>query len=307
MARRTWRHWTSACGLPGLRSGPLDPVGRQPAPDARRGDDGAVLLRRGGEILRRPGRRLLERQLARHLRRGDDPHAAADEPRGHVRAVERERADEAEPLRIGHVHLGENRLRRLPGRDPRGDRRQRLDPVAAAREHHEAVAVQQQLVGHVGVERERVEQARRRIADVDGVQLPVRECEERVAVRLDDVGLVDALLLHVRAGEVDALLGRAGIGGSRRRLDPATEERRAEPVGADEAARVRLRVGEQLAARAEGGETLRLRGLGCRTVSRSDQCGDHEQGERRDERHPFQKVHHARYTSQRPETSPPQV
>ena len=58
-----------------------------------------------------------------------------------------------------------------------------------------------------GVERERVEQARLRAADVDRVQLPVRDGEERVAVRLDDVGLVDALLLDVRAGEVDALRG----------------------------------------------------------------------------------------------------
>jgi len=189
----------------GLRAGPLDPVARQPARDAGGGDDGAVALRRGREVLLRPARRLRERELLGDLRRGDDPRAAADEPRGDVGAVERERADEAEPLRIGDVDLGEDGLRRLERRDPGGERRQRLDPVAAAREHEQLVAVQEQLVAQARRERERVEQARLRAGDVDRVQLPVRDREERVPVRLDEVGLVDALLLHVRAGEVDPL------------------------------------------------------------------------------------------------------
>ena len=55
------------------------------------------------------------------------------------------------------------------------------------------------------LERERVEQARLQAGDVDGAQAPVRDREERLAVRLDEVGLVDAFLLDVRAGEVDAL------------------------------------------------------------------------------------------------------
>ena len=62
------------------------------------------------------------------------------------------------------------------------------------------------------LERERVEQARLRAGDVDRAQLPARDGEERVAVGLDHVGLVDSLLLDVRAREVDALLG----GGSAR-------------------------------------------------------------------------------------------
>ena len=149
------------------------------------------------------------------------------------------------------------------GDHPRGHRGQRLDPVAAAREDEQPVAVQEQLVARRRVERERVEQARLRAADVDGVQLPVRDREERLAVRLDEVGLVDALLLDVRAGEVDALLAaapRAGAaarrGRSRRCGTPPPK-----PVRADEARRLRLRVAEQLAARAERDQARRLRGL----------------------------------------------
>ena len=93
------------------------------------------------------------------------------------------------------------------GDHPRGHRGQRLDPVAAAREHEQPVAVQKQLVARRRLERERVEQARLRAADVDRAQLSARDGEERVAVGLDHVGLVDALLLDVRARVVDALLG----------------------------------------------------------------------------------------------------
>ena len=88
---------------------------------------------------------------------------------------------------------------------PGGHRGQRLDPVAAAREHEQPVAVQEQLVAQPRLERERVEQPRLRTGDVDRAQLPVRDGEERVPVRLDEVRLVDSFLLHVRAGEVDAL------------------------------------------------------------------------------------------------------
>ena len=94
-------------------------------------------------------------------------------------------------------------------RDPARRRRQRLDPVAAAREHEQPVAVQEQLVAPGRVERERVEEARlRRPETSTACRLPFADREERLAVRLDEVGLVDALLLHVRAREVDALWAR---------------------------------------------------------------------------------------------------
>ena len=76
------------------------------------------------------------------------------------------------------------------------------------------------------IERQRVEEARLRIADVDGVQPAVRDREERRAVGLDEIGLVDALLLDVRAGVVDALLGGAARSASSRRSRPGRAESR---------------------------------------------------------------------------------
>ena len=305
--RRTWRHWTSACCFAGLRAGSLDPVGRQPARDARRGDDGAVVLAAAASVLLRRRLRLLERQRARHLRRGDDPGAAADEPRGDVRAVERQRADEAQ-----RASDRRRRSRRAPTAPARRARSSAPRSPAAAR------SSSRRARGRAGgrragaargsgrVELERVEQARLRIADVDGVQLAVRDREERVAVRLDDVGLVDALLLHVRAGVVDALLGR----GRRRRAAAAPSRRDADrpqpsPYGPTKRRGLRLRVAEQLAARAEGDETWRgaasCARLGGRTVGGADESGGDEKHQRREERDAFSESPSPRYTSQRPE------
>ena len=145
----------------------------------------------------------------------DDPGGRADEPRRDVGAVERERADEPQLGRVGHVDLSEDGVGRLVGGDAGGERGQRLDPVAAAREDEQPVAVQEQLVAQPRLERERVEQPRLRTGDVDRAQLPVRDGEDRVPVRLDEVRLVDTFLLHVRAGEIDALDGcrrRRGAG-----------------------------------------------------------------------------------------------
>ena len=109
------------------------------------------------------------------------------------------------------------------------------------------------------LERERVEQARLRAADVDRAQLPVRDGEERVAVRLDDVGLVDALLLDVRAGVVDALLGSCRAAPSPRASGDIVGPHAApKPYGPTKRFGVRLRVGEQLAARAERGQARRF-------------------------------------------------
>ena len=223
--------------LAGLRAGALDPVGRQPARDLRARDDGLVVTLGRRDRLRRAVGRDLEGQRCRDLCGGDDTDARADESRGDVGAVELERADEPELGRVGDVHLGQDRLGRLVGGDPGGGRGQRLDPVAAAREDEQPVAVEQQLVSRRAVELERVEQPRPQAGDVDGAQAPVRDREERLAVRLDQVRLVDALLLDVRAGEVDALDRRGGAGGRRRGLDRAPAED-AEPVRADEALRL---------------------------------------------------------------------
>ena len=97
--------------------------------------------------------------------------------------------------------------------------------------------------------------------------LPFATAKSVVAVRLHEIGLVDALLLDVRAGVVDALLAgaRAVAGAAAARRHRLDDSRRlpAEAVGADEAARLRLRVVEQVAARAErarGAALGRLRG-----------------------------------------------
>ena len=123
------------------------------------------------------------------------------------------------------------------------------------------------------VELQRAEKLRLRAGDVDRVEHPVRDREERLAVRLDDVRLVDARLLDVRAGVVDALLRRRirccrrPIGGARGRgrhgrsrrhghslARNANREGAAEAIGADVLGRVRLRVVEQVGAGAEGDE-----------------------------------------------------
>ena len=293
--------------LAGLRACALDPVGREPARDLRAREHGLVLPLGGGDRLRRAVGGLLERERGRQLGGHDDPGGRADEPRGDVGAVERERADEPQLGRVGHVNLGEDGVGRLVGGDAGGHRGQRLDPVAAAREHEQPVAVQEQLVAQPRLERERVEQPRLRTGDVDRAQLPVRDGEDRVPVRLDEVRLVDAFLLHVRAGEVDALdgSGRGGAGDRRRRLGRHRAADRAEAVRADEPLRLPLRVAEQLAAGAERGQ-LRLRRLWSRASRRACQ-GDGRGGRQHDQREASSELHHPGYTPPKQQSSHPKV
>jgi hypothetical protein len=58
------------------------------------------------------------------------------------------------------------------------------------------------------VERQRVEDVRLRLVDIDRLESARGDDEQCRAVRLDQVRLVDALFLDVRAGVVDTL-GRA--------------------------------------------------------------------------------------------------
>ena len=169
-------------------------------------------------------------------------------------------------------------MRWCKGVQPGGDAGKRHGPVATTRDDEQPRTVQEELVFRAGSELERVEQTRLRIADVDGVQLPVRDGEEGVPVRLHQVGLVDALLLDVRAREVDALLRR---GCACRLGDPVTADHRAaEPVRADETGRVQLCVAKQLAAGAKRDES---RGIRVRAGHRSAQRQGRESGQRREE------------------------
>ncbi len=166
--------------------------------------------------------------------------------------------------------------------------------------------MQEQLVAAARIELERVEELRLRGANVDGVQLAVGNGEERVAVRLHDVRLVDSLLLDVRAGEVDTLLG----GRRRRRSFPGAGRRvechgPTEPVWPDEASGLRLGVPEQIGASAERDEAAGLgrgvgtRALGGREVGCAAKCGGgNEDRERREQSDAFSEVHHLVYTSQ---------
>ena len=173
--------------------------------------------------------------------------------------------------------------------------------------------MQEQLVAAVGIELERVEELWLRGADIDGIQLPVRDGEERVAVRLHDVGLVDSLLLDVRAGEVDALLGRRRFPGARRSNVVDDERPATEPVRPDEARRLRLGVPEQVGAAAERDQAAGLgggalsRGLSGRAVGRCAERGGGENRQRRSESDAFAEVHHLIYTSQTAQPSHAEV
>ena len=293
----------------GLRAGALDPVGREPARHLRAREDGVVLPVGGGDRLGRAVGGLLEGERGRHLRGGDDPGDRADEPCRDVGAVERERADEPQPGRVGDVDLAEHRLRRLVRHHPRGHRGQRLDPVAAAREDEQPVAVQEQLVARRRLERS--ESSRRGFEPPTSTarSVPPATAKSVVAVGLDDVGLVDALLLDVRAGEVDALLGSCRAAGrlGRRGRHHVGAHAAAEAVRADEALRLPLRVAEQLAAGAERGQ-LRLAG-GVRSRSgRGSPCGGgQDDRQRREERDASTEAHHPGYTPPPGKSSPPEV
>ena len=292
----------------GLRARALDPVGREPACDLRAREHGLVLALRGGDRLGRAVGGLLERERGGQLGGDDDPGGRADEPRRDVGAVERERADEPQLGRVGHVDLSEDGVGRLVGGDAGGERGQRLDPVAAAREDEQPVAVQEQLVAQPRLERERVEQPRLRTGDVDRAQLPVRDGEDRVPVRLDEVRLVDTLLLHIRAGEIDALDGcrrRRGAGDGWERLGRQWAADRAVAVGADEPLRLPLRVAEQLTAGAERGQ-FRLRRLRSRAGGGAGQ-GDGRGGRQHDQRQASSELHHPGYTPPKQQSSHPKV
>ena len=106
---RTLRHWTSACFL-GVTPGRLIWYDGSQLADAGRGDDGAVALTRRGELLLGAVLGLHERQRGRApvtvatIRTLPPTSRAAT-----YAAVEGQRADEAQSLRIGDVDLGERR------------------------------------------------------------------------------------------------------------------------------------------------------------------------------------------------------
>ena len=263
-------------------------------------DDGPVVVaRRRERRVRRLGR-LLERQRRRHLRGDDDACGRADEARVDVGAVQRERPDEPQRLRVRDVDLREHRLRgEVRHRDRRrgGTGRQ---PVPTPREHEQPVACEQELVAPAAVELQRVEQPRSRLGDVDGVEPAARDGEQGRAVRLDEIRLVDALLLDVGAGVVDALRPRRGAGrrdGDAGRQASSDERGAAEAPRADERRRLRLDVAEQVAAGAERHEPRGLRGggragvAGGRVTSRPVQARGGEHERRRDKRHPPRESH----------------
>lgn len=238
-------------------SAALEPVRRQPARDPRRGDDGAVAFGGRGKRLLRAAVGLLERELGGHLRRHDDPHGPADQAGGDVGAVKRQRPHDPQCLRVGDVDLGQHRLCRGVRSHLSRDPRKRLNEVAAAREDEQPISMQEQLVAPATLQLQRIEQARPRVADVDRVQPPVTHREERRPVRLHEIGLVDAFLLHIRAGVVDALLrrcrtGRRALGRDAERDTAGIRDHAAgEAPRADETGRLRLHVAEQVTAGAE--------------------------------------------------------
>src|SRR5919197_917829 len=145
------------------------------------------------------------------------------------------------------------------------------------------------------VELERVEQSRFPPADLDRLEPAVLDDEQGDAVRLHQVGLVDAGLLDVRARVVDALLGGRT---RRRRIRPARPHRdagrMAEAIRAGEPGRLRLHITEQVWARAKGEEAT-VRRRGCLPADATDERGrqDHRDGE-------TDAVNHcARYTTPR--------
>ncbi len=145
-----------------------------------------------------------------------------------------------------------------------------------------------------GVELQRVEETRLLRADVDCVEAAARDREDGASVGLDEVGLVDTFLLDVRPRVVDALLrgrcpGGRGLGGDR------TESRLPEPVRADEAARMLLRVAEQVAAGAEGDQLLRFRRA--RIGSRPGERDGDECRQPQEQRDASSHGHHTPYTS----------
>ncbi len=243
-------------------------VARQPSLEARVAQDGAVPRGRlGGRGRRVRIDGLLERKLLRHRRADDDARGALGQAGAHVLAVELHRADDLEGRRVPHIDLGQ----RGAGGD-RHDARARqsrhgLDPAAAAGEHEQPIAAQQELVLPALREAQGVGQLRAPGTDVDGSQHGAVDGEDARPVRLHEVRLVDPLFLDVRTREVDAgdtaVLRALSRGrGSHDTGHPGTAQRdrlAAEPVRPDERQRLPSQVTEQLAARAEGLQPVSLR------------------------------------------------
>ena len=196
------------------------------------------------------------------------------------------------------VDLGDDRRGRRRARTPARSDAFRLD-AALGRDREHPIAAQQQDVA-VAVERERPGHGAAR--DVDHAQRLVGDDEDPPAVGLEDVRLVDAELLHVRAGEVrdratrSARFGLAGDGaavggrrharrpsaGMRRRRDTASTgigaTRPVTPGAAVRALRTGARVVDELRAGGEGLQPRRVlplrplpptRGSGRTTAARS--------------------------------------
>ena len=206
-----------------------------------------------------------------------EPGGLPGQARAQVRAFDVERVDHAQAARVGDVDLDEPRARH-PFR-----KAEDFAFGVQRRDHERAVAVQKQRVAPVG-QLQAVEDCRGRGADVDGVQRAAGDRERMRAVRLDDVGLVDALLLHVRAREVLAAaalrrghpLARAGSAV----VLPAFGERH-ERVAQGVAAGVV----DEACAGAERLQAGLARVRRARLVTREEQrCGE-EGGEQEPERH----------------------
>ena len=153
----------------------------------------------------RVGVRRTRLRVRQRRRVQDDPHGAAVLARGRERPVEGELARDLHRARVADVDLGERRLA-VAVRDRR-ERRHRpavdrpaVDHAARLDDRDQPVPAQQQLAA-VAAELERAEDLRL-AAHRDRVDRVAGDREERVAVGLGEVGLVDARLLVVRRREV---------------------------------------------------------------------------------------------------------
>ena len=174
--------------------------------------------------------------------------------------------------RVAHVELDEHG-RGDPGRND-GTRRDlgAHDVVdergSAVAEHQQPVADEDQPRGLDAVEREGGEPSRGGAGDVHGLQAAAGDAEDRAAVGLHDVRLVDARLLQVRAREVDPRPrsrkgGRDGrpVGGVLGRHPQERARPAVQPVRADHLERTVAHVAEERPAGVEALE-LRRRGRG---------------------------------------------
>ena len=213
-----------------------------------------LLLRLPALVLDRPRRR----------RRGDHDarHRPAQAGR-HVVALDRERVQELRGRRVGHVDLEQARRRlrvrirvgapaaNLARARLRLGLEHRVVPVRRQREH--AVTRHEQLVA-VSLQRQRADELRLTAADVEHVQRARGHHVQALAVRLDDVRLVDALLLHVRRRVVDAVAvadrallrrrrrGRLARPAGLRLIGDREAEPDRQPAGLDDPQRVLARV-----------------------------------------------------------------